>query len=145
MDDFDPAALPRQQLLKIVEPEAGQAVFVFDDNERDARIGQQLHQLGPCIVHARTDLFHDRRHAIAFGRAIVCQPLGLPFQVVFVISSRHTRVESDFLLGNGDRGGGQSIGDDDRACIHWVARKFAGMEPAKGRSVGNSNSAGIGA
>ena len=41
-NDYDPPALHGQQLLKVVEAEAGQPILVLNHDETDGRIGDQL-------------------------------------------------------------------------------------------------------
>lgn len=51
LDDFDWATLHRQQLLDIVEPKMGQAIFVLHYNQDNRRVSQQLEQFWASVVH----------------------------------------------------------------------------------------------
>jgi hypothetical protein len=51
VDHLDLSALHRQALLDVVEPKAGQTVFVLHHDQADGRIGQQLQQHRASVVH----------------------------------------------------------------------------------------------
>lgn len=85
------AALPRQQLLDVVETETGQAVFMLYHNQSNRWFGQQLEQFGAGVVHPRTALFYHRTNPVAFRSAVIGQPFRLPSRLS-LFSAAETRV-----------------------------------------------------
>ena len=138
--------------LAVVEPETGQAIFVFHHNQgdpwiaiqgsrskdRNRRIRQQPEQLGTGILHPRSNLFHHAMDPLTFGIAIIAQSVCLTFQIVLVFNRRNACVDGDFLRRISWDSFNYRISDDHASRSSLVTGDLSGFEPALSGAIGGA-------
>ena len=81
-----------------LEAEAGQVVFVFDDDPGGLVVFEQRQQFRAAIVDAGGNFFHNLCHLIASHRTILDKPLDLAFQILTMLGGRDTSVDRDSIF-----------------------------------------------
>jgi hypothetical protein len=125
---LDLTVLHGQRLLDIVEPKAGLAVFVFNIDQADGWIGQQLQDLWTGVVDHGGDL-------VAFRRARVHHPFGLLLEVGFVLCCGDSGVDHSPRVMGGKIGLERWLCHGDGVSISLKAGDLSSLEPAPGGRI----------
>ena len=89
------SALSFSQRFQITEAEAGQAVFVFDDDPGGLLVFEQPQPFRADLGDAGGNFFHNLCHLIASHHTLLDKLLDLAFQILTILGRRDTSVDRD--------------------------------------------------
>jgi hypothetical protein len=94
----DGSTLSFSQRFQKAEAEAGQAVFVFDDDPGALLVFEQRQPFRAVLVDAGGNFFHNLCHLISSHRTLLDKLLDLAFQILTLLGGRDTSVERDSIF-----------------------------------------------
>ena len=92
------SALSFSQRFQIAEAEAGQAVFVFDDDPGGLLVFEQPQPFRADLGDAGGNFFHNLCHLIASHHTLLDKLLDLAFQILTMLGGRDTSVDRDSIF-----------------------------------------------